>query len=215
MIMTFAATAIVKMLRRCKDFDGTLAVLVIGWTGYQIQSLISINQIGLAVWGWLLSGAVLAYERMTKDEVHEGLAQRTIKPRSVQNKSVEPKLIVAGFVGGLVGLIVALPPLSSDAKWRNSQLERSVSALEATMRPSYFNPQNSSKFLNNIQTLENSGLFELSHKYAKQAVAWNPEDFYLWKILYLISASTPEEKSNALLNMKRLDPLNPDVTSIK
>jgi hypothetical protein len=83
------------------------------------------------------------------------------------------------------------------------------------MRSSYFNPQNSMKYVMNIQTLESSNLFELSHKYALQATKWNPESFDLWKVLYLVKNSTPEEKSIALENMKRLDPLNPDVTATK
>jgi hypothetical protein len=215
MIMALAASAIVKMIVRRKEFDATLAILVIGWAGYQLQSIISINQIGLAVWGWLLSGAAIAYERITADEIKEDRQQLPKKSTKMESQSVQPKLILVGSVSGLIGLLVALPPLSSDAKWRNSQVVRSVPLLEATMEPSYFNPQNSNKFLTNIQALEASGLFELSHKYALQAVSWNPEDFYLWKILYLISASSPQEKSLALRNMKRLDPLNPDVASIK
>jgi hypothetical protein len=69
--------------------------------------------------------------------------------------------------------------------------------------------------LTNIQTLEESKLFELSRKYALEAVKWNPEAFELWKVLYLIRDSTASEKAMALQNMKRLDPLNPDVTLIK
>ncbi len=79
--------------------------------------------------------------------------------------------------------------------------------------PSYFNPQNSMKYMTNIQILERSNFPDLSHKYALQAVKWNPESFELWKLLYLIKKSTAEDKALALKNMKRLDPLNPDVTS--
>jgi hypothetical protein len=105
--------------------------------------------------------------------------------------------------------------LTADAKWRSAQLARTVPALEDSMQASYFNPQNSMKYLTNIQTLEQSSLFDLSRKYALQAVKWNPEAFDLWKILYLIRDSTAEEKALALENMKRLDPLNPDITSIQ
>ena len=75
------------------------------------------------------------------------------------------------------------------------------------------NPQNSMKYMTNIQILERSNFPELSHKYALQAVKWNPESFELWKLLYLVKNSTAEDKALALENMKRLDPLNPDVTS--
>ena len=83
------------------------------------------------------------------------------------------------------------------------------------MTPGYFNPQNSMKYLTNIQTLESSGFFELSHRYALEATKWNTESFDLWKVLYLVKNSTPAEKDLALENMTRIDPLNPDVTSLQ
>jgi hypothetical protein len=69
------------------------------------------------------------------------------------------------------------------------------------------------KYMRNIQILEQSNFPELSRKYALDAVEWNSESFELWKLLYLLKNSTVEEKALALENMKRLDPLNPDVTS--
>jgi hypothetical protein len=80
------------------------------------------------------------------------------------------------------------------------------------MQSSYFNPQDTQKYILNIQAFEGSGLFDLSHKYAQEGVKWNPESYDLWRILFLIKNSTPEEKQLALVNMQKLDPLNPDVT---
>jgi hypothetical protein len=82
------------------------------------------------------------------------------------------------------------------------------------MVPGIFNIQNSGKYLNNIETLESSGLYDLSHKYALEAVAWNPENYELWRFLYLVKNSSEEERNYAKKNMKRLDPLNPDVTKV-
>jgi len=53
----------------------------------------------------------------------------------------------------------------------------------------------------------------LSHKYALEGVKWNPESYELWRLLYLIKNTTQEERDLAVLNMKKLDPLNPDVTA--
>jgi hypothetical protein len=75
------------------------------------------------------------------------------------------------------------------------------------------NPQNSTKYLTSIQAFESSGIPDLAHRYALEAIKFNSENFEIWKVLYLIQASTPEEKALALENMKRLDPLNPDVTA--
>jgi hypothetical protein len=214
-IMGLAAHAAVKLIMRNKAYDPIFAVLLTAWIGYQVQSIISINQIGLAVWGWLLSGALIAYERSTKSKTTE-LIQPVSQPRrKTQSNAIQSQLLLIGVTSGVIGLLIALPPLTADAKWRSAQLVRTVPALEDSMQASYFNPQNSMKYLTNIQTLEQSNLFELSRKYALEAVKWNPEAFDLWKVLYLIRDSTAEEKALALENMKRLDPLNPDITSIQ
>lgn len=215
LIMGLAAISAIRIVIRSKNFDPIFAVLLTAWAGYQLQSIISINQIGLAVWGWLLSGCLVAYEKATRAEwVHTNPEpMRVAKPKKSNRQS--PVLVLVGTFSGIFGLIIALPPMVSDAKWRSAQLARTVVAIEGTMAPSLYNLQNSSKYLNNIQTLEGSNLFDLSHKYALEAVEWNPEAFELWKVLYLVKNSTPEERALALQNMKRLDPLNPDVTSIQ
>jgi len=214
-IMGFAGVAAARLIIRNKTYDPILAVLVTSWVGYQIQSIISINQIGLAIWGWLFSGLLIAYERADRLGLQESTQQAGHQKKKLAPASAQPKIIVASSVGAVVGLLIALPPLTADTKWRNAQLDRTLPSLETTMQPGYFNPQNSSKYLANIQILESSNLLDLSRKYALEAVKWNPEDFNLWKILYLIQKATPDEKNLALENMKRLDPLNPDVTSVK
>lgn len=215
LIMGLAAFCAVRIIIRRKNFDPIFAVLLSSWAGYQLQSVISINQIGLAVWGWLLSGCLIAYEKATREDLVQTTTEPSRAAKSKKSTGQSPALVLIGTFSGIIGLIVALPPMTSDAKWRSAQLARTVVAIEKTMEPSVYNLQNSSKYLNNIQTLEGSGLFDLSHKYALEAVEWNPEAFELWKVLYLLKNSTPEEKSLALQNMKRLDPLNPDVTSIQ
>jgi hypothetical protein len=214
-VMGLAALAATKLIMRFKAYDPILAVLVTAWVGYQVQSIISINQIGLAVWGWLLSGLLIAYERSTRPETKEVNQSANQVKRKMQTQSIQPQVPLIGLVGGVIGLLIALPPFTSDVKWRSAQLGRTVPALEESMQASYFNPQNSTMYLANIQTLEQSSFFDLSRRYALEAVRWNSEAFELWKVLYLIRDSTAEEKALALENMKRLDPLNPDVTSIQ
>lgn len=209
-IMALGGLALFKTIRRTKHFDPILVCITTAWAGYQLQSIISINQIGLAIWGWILTGAAIAYERATRIENgKENESKRNLGKEASQHS----KAILFAATFGLVGLILALPPLVSDAKWRSAQVSRSVQNIEATMVPGYFNPQNSMKYLRNIESLEQSNLPELSHKYALEAIQWNPDSYDFWRILYFLRNSTDLEKSLAVENMKRLDPLNPDVTS--
>jgi hypothetical protein len=209
--------ALLKTISRVKSYDPILAVLTTAWFGYHLQSLISINQIGLAIWGWVLTGAAIAYERITRLEAIESnvtIVQERKLSIKKKTESQPINAILFSSLAGLIGLLLALPPFTADTQWRNAQVARSVEALEASMKSTYFNPQNTLKYRTNIQTLEESNFPDLAHKYALEAVKWNPDAFELWKVLYLITNSTAGEKQLALENMRRLDPLNPDVTSI-
>jgi hypothetical protein len=215
LILTFTSISVIKIIIRKKEFDATFVAMTVAWVGYQTQSIISINQIGLAIWGWVLSGALVAYEIATREINQSFISVGSKKNQRSSRHDQQPLGVVVATFSGLLGLLIALPPLTSDTQWRSAQLGQTAQGVEATMQSSYFNPENSTKYLTNIQTLESSNLFDLSHKYALEAVKWNPESFELWKLLYLLKNSTSNEKANALKNMKRLDPLNPDVTSIK
>ena len=58
---------------------------------------------------------------------------------------------------------------------------------------------------------ENSKLPDLAYKYALEGVAFNPNNFDAWRVLYAATKSIEQDKALALENMKRLDPKNPDV----
>ncbi len=213
-VMGLGGWALLKSTIRSKEYDPLLVVLVVLWAGYQVQSIISINQIGLAIWGWVLTGAAIAYERMNRKTLLEKVEQTGRREKHREDSRYVKALLMATTLG-IIGLVTALPPLLADTKWRAAQVSRDLTSLENTMKQSFFNPANLSKYLVNIQTLEQSNYQSLARKYALEAVAWNPEAYDLWRILFLISESTPEEKNLAIQNMKRLDPLNPDVTSTK
>lgn len=216
LIMGSGGWALLRTISRVKSYDPILTVLTAAWFGYQLQSIISINQIGLAIWGWVLTGAAVAYERITRLEASDpnpSVETNRALSRKKKAESQQMKAVLFSSSFGIAGLLIVLPPFTADSQWRNAQVAQSVQALEASMKESYFNPQNSMKYMTNIQTLEQSNFPDLARKYALEAVKWNPDSFELWKVLFLVANSTAEEKQLALENMKRLDPLNPDVTS--
>jgi hypothetical protein len=215
-IMVIAFLALIRIVRRMRSYDAVGVGLITAWVCYQVQSIISINQIGLAIWGWALSGCLIAYSRVLPMD-GERSKETSVPSKRQQSRKPEakPTSVLFASVFGLVGLLVSLPPVSADSKLRSAQVSRDAVKLEETMKVSYFNPQNSQKYLLNIQAFEGSGLFEVSHKYALEAVSWNPEAYELWRILYFIKNSSDSERKLAVENMRRLDPLNPDVTLIQ
>ena len=216
-ILSLSVIAIVKVTVRAKKYDAVFVTLTTAWVCYQLQSIISINQIGLAIWGWLFGGALIAFEIATRpkkdSDSSEASKSKSAQGRSIKNKQSETifsSTLLAG-IGAVVGLLIAAPPYSADAKWRSALASQNVQKIEEALVPGYLNPMNNSKYLNAIQLLESSKLYDLAYKYTLVAVDFNPDNFDSWKALYLITNSTAEDKARALENMKRLDPNNPNV----
>ena len=210
-IVLLAFIAIIKVTLREKKYNPVFVAMTVAWVGYQLQSIISINQIGLAIWGWLFSGALIAYEVSTRN-VEAAAPQEKRRKVSVSRSTEQlfSPTLLAG-VGLVIGGLVACPPYTADNKWRNALASSSVEQLEAALVPGYLSPANSNKYASAIGIFEQNKFPDQAYKYAKVAVEFNPNDFDSWKILYSISKSSPEEKADALSNMKRLDPLNPSL----
>ena len=216
-ILALSVIAIFKVTVRARKYDAVFVTLTTVWMCYQLQSIISINQIGLAVWGWLFGGALIAYEIATRPKI-ESESGETVKSKAASGRSVKSKqsetifssTLLAG-IGAVVGLLIAAPPYSADAKWRAALASQNVQKVEEALVPSYLNPMNSYKYVNAVQLLESSKLYDLAYKYALVAVAFNPDNFDSWKVLYLITNSSTDDKARAMENLKRLDPNNPNV----
>jgi len=216
-ILALSVLAIIKVTIRVRKYDAIFVTLTTAWVCYQLQSIISINQIGLAVWGWLFGGALIAYEvatRPSKDEApSDGVKGKQRNGRTIKAKSSETifsSTLVAG-IGAVIGLLIACPPYSADAKWRSATTSQNVQKVEEALIPGYLSPPNSFRYSSAVQLLEGSKLYDLAYKYAQISVEFNPDNFDSWKVFYFISKSTPEDKARALANMKRLDPNNPNV----
>jgi hypothetical protein len=205
-ILAIGVWAILRVTFRSRTYDGTFVALATTWLAYELQSIISINQMGLAIWGWVLVGALVAYEYSTRPMVES--AEKT-KPVKQKEMIFSPQLV--GGIGVVVGALIAVPPMAADMKWRSALKAQNVQQVEAALTPSYLAPRDSARMAQAVLLLENSKLPDLAYKYAKEGVAFNPNYFDAWRVLYSISKATEADKEEAVMNMKRLDPKNPDV----
>lgn len=213
-LLLLGAFAIFRGLKRTRTYDPIFVALSVAWIGYQLQSLISINQIGLAVWGWVLTGALIAYDasqKMDKSSLSDKTENKKTKPGAQNKSEVISSPLIAGL-GLTVGLILACPPISADMAWVKAMKTGNFAEVEKVLQPSYLHPRSSERLANAAGILENSKLYDQAHKYALIATEFNPNNFEAWYILYAIKNSSENERALALENMKRLDPLNPDVT---
>ena len=209
-LLVLAAIAAVRVIARTRTYDATFVAIFAAWACYITQAIISINQIGLAIWGWLLTGALVAYEYATRPSV--AVAEppaRKDRRKSVNAGVISPQL-VAG-IGVVVGLLIAAPPLAADMKWRAALDSKDANKVMAALEPGYLSPSDSQRYAQAVQLFASSNLMNQARDIALKGVEFNPDYFDAWKILYFLSNSTEAEKAQALENMKRLDPRNPDV----
>ena len=206
-MIVLASISIFRVLLRSKQYDGVFVALAAGWVCYQVQSLVSINQIGLAIWGWLLTGAVIAYEKSTRAEVDAPVAAapqskgRTVKASTKKSGS----LVLAPALGFIVGALVAFPPFAADAGWRNAlKSGNAQSVYDAAIKW----PQDSYRFNSIARSLAENNLQDQALLVARKSVEFNPNSFDAWRVLATLDTSTEAEKVKATEMMRKLDPRN-------
>jgi len=207
-LFTLSAISVARIIFRNRSYDWVGVGLVVGWTCYHVQSIISINQIGLAIWGWIFNGAVIAYDRATRSSnVDESapVIQKKLS-RSKNSQVISPQLVFG--LTGAIGFILAFPAFNSDYQYRKALTTSQAPLVQKALEPTFMTPTNSRFLAEAAGLFENSKIPDLAHKYALEGVAHNPDYFDAWRTLYGISSSTPEEKDEAKKNLIRLDPLN-------
>jgi len=209
-IMGIVILSIIRFALRHREFDYLFVSLVGAWLCFQLQSLISINQVGLALWGWVLGASIISYERLNrKDFSSEEVKSKSAK--AVSSEVFSPNLRAG--IAIVISTLIAVPPFAADAKWRAAQVSRDAAKIEAALAPSYFNPPTTYKYIQIVGAFEQSNLTELAHNYAVEAVKFNPHSFDSWRLFTLIRGATPTERQIALRKMKELDPRNSNIIS--
>lgn len=204
-LIVMSLIAAIKLTFIQKEFNFVKVGLIVTWICYQVQALISINQIGLAVWGWVSGGALIAYQFASRGLTVDSGENRTRKVLAT-NPLISPQLLAG--LGMVAGILIAIPPLSGDIKWREALKAQNADLVTAALTPSYMTPSSSNLYTTATSIFEQSSLPALAYKYGKLNVAYNPENFDGWRLLYSLKNSTVEDKILAKSKMIELDPLN-------
>lgn len=177
-------------------------VFYILWLGFLVQSLVSINNIGLAVWGWVLPGCMLGIIRVDKEARETGISRFKFKERLNLIRKIT---VAAGF---LVGFVLGAFQFNADSRYRNSLIKGDGSEM---ITSSLQWPMNSIRLVYTSGIFDQNNLKRESLMVALKAVEFNPRDFYAWKMIYNSNVASEYQKKQAMKKMKQLDPLNSDL----
>jgi hypothetical protein len=203
-LMVLVAVSAIKVIKRSQGFNAGFVGLVAGWAAFQAQSIISINQIGLALWGWVLSGLIIGYEINTRRS--DVVVEKKTGKSSRKPVQVTASTSLAIFAGLIIGVLIGMPPYLASAKYKGALETSNPTVIQEA---AYLWPADPSRMIQVAKALFENKLEDQGLRVALDAVERFPDNFGVWATLNSMTTATEEQRAQALAQMKRLDPLNP------
>jgi O-antigen ligase len=204
LVITFIA--IIKLVRRAKTFEWQFAGLAGMWVAYQSQALISINQLGLGVWGWIFTGLIVGYEYSTRQEKDEN-AETKNASHSFANKGRNAKKFNSGITGAsfglVIGLIIAIPIFQADANFRKA-VAGSDGNIAIAASAKY--PEDLNRTLQLAEALYGSNLTAQADELLEHVLAKNPRSYNAWLVRFKVSEIDSEAWKEAKTKLEFLNP---------
>ena len=210
LLISLVLVSVWKVLRRHQKFDPYFAALIGAWVAYNAQSIISLNQIGLAVWGWVLGGAIVGYAKYGSEEQAKVATsnKRTRSASEIAKTKISPAASIAVFIGLIVGALAGLPPYVASSQYRSALESGNVNTI---VDAGYISPLDVSRLGQVAATLRDNNLADQALPIIQDAVTSFPNAYEAWRILASMSNASPAQVEKAKREMKRLDPHNPEL----
>lgn len=206
-VLSIVLKSIYVVCRRPTSCDGRFIALSGCWLAYQAQAFVSINQIGLAIWGWVLSGLIIGYEINTRQNLSAGKVIENKESRRL-SKVWAMQLLSVSALGGLVGSLVGLPPYIAASKYYDSFRTSDVRYIGSA---ALIHPQDRARLIQTAKLFESKGFDEEAIRLARIATTRYPDSTEAWELVARSKESRMQEKLRAEAELKRLDPLNPSL----
>ncbi len=209
-LLAFAARASYLVLRRSTSFSTYFTALLACWIAYLVQAAVSINQIGVGIWGWLFTGAIIGYEYSTRETASHNSKDLKKSKKSVPTP-IPARASLLMILGFAVGLILSFVPYQADTKFKSAletdsavDLESSAKLLGATAY----------HFELALDRAIKRGDEAESARLAREILDRYPRSFMAWRVVQVLNSTSPEEREKAYLRLKDLDPYNPTIQRV-
>lgn len=203
MIIILGLKSAFRIYKSLESLDPIYMAILVMWLGYLAQSFISINNLALGIWGWVLPGALIALEKFKIKQIRVEKKKIVLK----ENLKIDfsSMVMITGLtLGGLIGFF----PFNADANFKHSlQSGNSDKIINAI----YKWPTDTSRFLYGSQVFSDNSLNEQAIKIARDTVKNNPRSFNAWYFLYNSESVSNIEKKNIIAKLRKLDPNNPEL----
>jgi hypothetical protein len=171
-----------------------------------------LNQLGLAVWGWIISGLLIGYEINNRSDKSKAEVRIPIKKgktaSAIASQRVGAGALLAMVVGGLVGLAVGLPPLLASSHYLSALNSQNPKLVQ---QAAYVAPLDANYMYRVSDILVNNKLIAEATAVSNDSIKHFSDDYPLWAIRTRLEGLPQAEIDKAKREMKRLDPHNPNL----
>jgi O-antigen ligase len=204
-----------KALKKLSNFDALLISCLSIWIVYLITAFFSIDQLGLAVWGWVIGGALIG---ISKNIINESAVtdekRRRFSPaekskmieRNATNALIPQLLLFLIFVGAVT------PAFKGDLDWAEARRSGQAQVIAEQLVKW---PQDEIRYSSAMYSFLISGLEGQAVPLTMQGLQKFPRSSVLWNYLYQNPKSPVEQRNLAREKLLELDPLNPAVIDLK
>lgn len=199
LLITLVIISITNIARKQIYFEPKIIAVISAWVAYQLQSLISVNNIGLSIWGWTLSGVIVGYS-LKLNPKHKTLFLDNWEFKNSKFLSAMGLAVVTAVT------YLCSSPLRADINFRSALESREVNRV---LNTAYEWPKTPQRMFQVSTILEKNSLFDLAYQVSKDAVSYFPNSFENWEQYYSLPNLAEQEKNTIFSKMKELDPLNP------
>jgi len=205
----------IKAMRKIREFDALFVSALGVWVVYLITAFFSIDQLGLAVWGWVIAGALIGISKNillpeeasgNKGKKISAAEKSKMIERNATNALIPQLLIFLVFVGAVV------PAFKGDMDW--AQARRSGKAQIIAEQAVKW-PQDEIRYSNAMYSFLTSGLESQAVPLILQGLEIFPRSSVLWNYLYQNPKTPVEQRNRAREKLLELDPLNPAVIDLQ
>jgi len=178
--------------------------------GYSFQLLVSINQIGLAIWGWAFLGIAIGNCLRVKAESN-GLTKKTEDPQRLDQRLISKfsTVIIATLTASLFWVISNY--VKTDLDFRAAFQMKDYRTMWSITKESKFSSTLSEVAL---KFAGDAGDYEFLEEASVNLLASDNRNYFAWLAQIALPNRSPERRLEAVLKLGELDPFNPEAKAI-
>ena len=195
------------MVRRTEKLNPYYIIGFSIWVAFQAQLLISINQIGNAVWGWALGGILLGYSYFTGEEPISDKNEKNTRKQKVQKSEALPASDLLRLTGGVVlALVIVFPYWNSAVNFQSAVESQTIEKIE---QAAIQQPYDLVRMVGSARVLKDNANVEKARVILNLTVQAFPDSYAAWQELSKLPDTPDAQMKEIKAELLRLDPRAP------